>query len=278
VYGNVMGNTLTLESLIGVFAAMVVVVALRRKTNRVIELAVWIGLIWVCVLAITHAGNPRTLALTRAALWGAGQIVGMILGVFGQDVLQWMSTARFAIADWVVLLCGVDLLVLALVSTNRQASAPLPGTRLREWIVLPRLRAAETVPEVVPAAGEINRRFKAWPGPVAAASAMWATLFFIWLRDAGIPGEAQRWRNIALLAGGARRPVAAVPAQLDPHVVDITVLAERVDARKAEAVSRPAEAAATTPKRRRRAAPKSQTNPRTDNNGSEQHQQGRLAS
>jgi len=271
-----MGNTLTLESLIGVFAAMVVVVAFRRKTNRFIELVAWTGLIWVCILTISRAGNPRTFALTTATVWGAVQIGGMILGVFAQGVLQWMGSARFVIAAWVVLLCGVDLLVLALVSTSRRASAPLPGTRLREWMVLPRLRAARPAPAPFTAAEEINQRFQAWSGLAAAAGMTWATLFVIWLRDVEIPSAALGLKNLALRASNGRLTADSAPLEAD--VVHINLLAASAAARKADAGGRVAEAAAR-PRKRTRSTPKPpQAGARTDKNGSEKHRQGRLAS
>ena len=272
-----MGDPLTIQTLFGVFAAMVVVVAFRRKTNRFIELVAWAGLIWVCILTISRVGNPRNFALTTAAVWGTGQIGGMILGVFAQGVLQWVSSARFVIADWVVLLCGVDLLVLALVSTNRRASALLPGTRLREWMVLPRLQAARPAPaRPITAAEEINQRFKAWSGPAAAAGMTWATLFVIWLRDVEIPGAARGLKNLALRASNGRLTAGSAPREAD--VVHINLLAATAAARKAEAGGRISEAAAKPPTRTLATPTPPQADARTDKNGSEKHRQGRLAS
>jgi hypothetical protein len=276
VYGDVMGNTLTIQTLVGVFAAMVVVVAFRSKTNRIIELAVWIGLIWVCVIAITHTGNAQAVALTTATIWAAGQIAGMILGVFGQGIFGWISGARFAIAAWVVLLFGVDLLVLALVSTKRQADAWMPGTRLREWMVLPRLQAAHPAPAPVTAAEEINQRFRAWSGLAAAAGLTWATLFVIWLRDVEIPRAALGLKNLALRASNGRLTAASPPLEAD--VVHIDLLAANAAARKADTRGRVAEAAARPRTRRRSIPTPPQAGARTDKNGSEKHRQGRLAS
>jgi hypothetical protein len=273
-----MGNTLTAESLIGVFAAMVVVVTFRRKTNRIIELAVWIGLVWACVVAITHIGNPQARSLTTATAWAAGQIVGMLAGLFGQGAVRWVSDARFAIADWVVLLFGVDLLVLVLVATKRQGDAWLPVTKLREWMVMPGLRAAQ--PERAPATAmdEINQRIYAWSGPAAVATAVWATLFFIWLRDVEVPIAARGLTNLALRARERWR-AEAQSAPLGADVVHISQLAEQVTARKAEAGGRVAEGGTTRRTTRTRTTPISpQQDPRTDKNGSEKHRQGRLAS
>ena len=287
-----MGNTRIAESLIGVFVALALVVTFRPKTHRVIELAVWIGLVWVCVAAITGTSDPQARALTTATVWGATQVVGMIADLASQGVVRWVYETRFLIADWVVLLVGVDVLVLALVATRRQAEASAPVTsKLREWMLLPTLRPAQPERQAVSGVDDLNQRFNTWSAPAAAATAMSATLFLISLRDVEIPRAAQRLKNLALagaaaaatwltlfliwlrdvqIPGGARslknlalsaragRPVAAESSPLGPDIVHINLLAERVAARKAGAVSAPGA--------------------RTDKNGSEKHRQGRLAS
>ncbi len=191
------GNTTLAESLIGVFVALVLFVTFRRKTHKAIELAVWIGLIWACLVAVTGIRDPQMHALTTSAAWGTSQVVGTIAGAFKLDALRWTYGARFSIADWVVLLVGADVLALALVSTNRQAGLRMPATKLREWWVLPRL--AVTQPLRAPSAvDEINRRFNTWSTPAAAATAMWSTLFLIWLRDVEIPIAAQGMTNMSV--------------------------------------------------------------------------------
>lgn len=165
-----MGNFLMAGPLIGLFVALVGVVTFRRKTPIAIELAVWIGLIGVCVLAITSSGNPQAHELTTAIIWAGSQMVGTIVDVFRLSALRWMFGARFTIANAVVVLFAVDLLVVALVSTKRQADAWIPVTKLREWMVLPSLNP--TRPELAPlsAVDEINRRFNAWSSAAAAAT------------------------------------------------------------------------------------------------------------
>jgi len=175
-----MGNTSTAEYLIAALVAMVIVVTFRRKAPKALELAVWVSLVWVCVLTITSAGNPQARALTNATVWGAGRIVGTIAGLTGQDVLRWMYGIRFAIAGWVVLIFVLDLFVLALVSTRRQANSWIPVTRLGEWMVLPRLHAGEPERAAISGVDEINQRLNVWGARAAAASLAWATLFVIW--------------------------------------------------------------------------------------------------
>jgi hypothetical protein len=299
-----MGNTPIAESLIGVFVAMALVVTFRRKTHRVVELAVWTGLIWVCVAAVTGTRDLQARELTLATLWGAGQVVGTILDVFRQDAVRWLYATRFLIADWVVLLVGVDVLVLALVSTRRQAMAWVPvTTRLREWMLLPRPRAAQPA-RAASAVDDLNQRFNQWSAPVAAGMATWSTLFLIWLRDVEVPRAERRLADVAFpgaaatatwltllviwfrdvqlhraarrlkdlsLPAGARRPLA-VGSAVGTDIVHINLLAERVAARKAGGVS--------TPRTRSRRSSATVQHPAaiSENNGSEKHRQGRLAS
>lgn len=165
-----MGNFFMAGPLIGLFVALVGIVMFRRKTPIAIELAVWSGLVSVCAIAITSSGNPQAHELTTAMIWAGSQMVGMIVDVFRLSALQWMIGARFTIATAVVVLFAIDLFVLALVSTKRQAETWIPVTKLREWVVLPSLNP--TGPELAPlsAVDEINRRFNAWGEAAAAAT------------------------------------------------------------------------------------------------------------
>jgi hypothetical protein len=253
-----MSNPSIAESLVGLFVAMTLVVTFRRRTSRAIELAVWIGLVWVCIVAVARAGDPQARALTAAAAWGAAQVIGMVLDLAGQDVLRWMYLNRFLIADWVVLAVGVDVLLLALVAARRQADAGTPVTKLREWWVLPRLRATQPEPAPVYGVEKLNQRFSAWWGPAAAATAMAATLFAIWWRDVEIPRVARALRRLTSPDAEERTIVAESPS-LDPDIVDIAALAESAAARKVESDS---------PRR----------TPRSNKNVSKKHREGRLAS
>src|SRR5579859_246716 len=178
-----MGNPAIAEPLIGVFVAMALVVTFRRRTSRVVELAVWSGLVWVCIVVVIRGGDPQARALTTAAAWGSARVAGIVVDLARQGVLRWVYETRFLIADWIVLLVGVDVLLLALVATRRQAGGGMPMTKLREWWVLPRPRAAHAQLAPVTGVDALNQRFSAWCGPAATATAMVATLFVIWLRD-----------------------------------------------------------------------------------------------
>lgn len=304
-----MGTTQTAEYLIAVLIAMVFVVTFRRKMPKALELAVWMTLVWVCVLAITSTPNPQARALTTATVWGVGRIESMIVDQLWQGALRWIYGVRFVVATWVVVVFLIDLLLLALVSTRRQADAWIPVTKLGEWLVLPRLDATQPERAALPAVDDINRRFNVWVAAAAAATVTWSTFFFTWLRDDQIPTAARGLKNIELGAGAAWRRVAAgrpqvgqvrisrvvsalttavsssrrrsvvgvgESASIGPDIVDIT----RADERKAKAGRRLAKAATTPRKPRRRStatAPKPEV--RTNKSGSKkQNRQGRLAS
>ena len=234
-----MGDAMVSEFLIALFAGMVAFATFRRNMPRAVELALWAGLIWVCVLGVTNAHNQQARALTAAAVWGASQMVGTIVALAEQGALQWLFDQRFVIADWVVLIFGVDLLVLTLLYTRRDARGWQPRVRLRDWMELPRLGQPEPARVTVSAVDEINRRFSVW-APVATAGALtWLTLLLIWTGDVIVPSTRRRLRGAALRAEMARRRLAsagwhalmekagAEPRRLTEQVVDVDVLARR---------------------------------------------------
>lgn len=266
-----MGNPPIAESLIGVFVAMALVVTFRRKTSRVIELAVWIGLVWVCIAAVMGGGDPQARALTAATAWATAQVAGMVVDVARQGVLRWVYETRFLIADWVVLLVGVDVLLLAFVATTRQARNGMPMTKLREWWVLPVPRTTQA--QLAPASGvdALNERFNAWCGPATAATAMAATLFVIWLRDVQVPRVSRGLKHLTL-PEMEKRPVTAEPLSLGPDIAHIDMFADRVTARTAAGIS-----TRRTPRRRITDMPL-QSEASGNKSVSKKHRQGRLAS
>jgi len=133
-----MGDALVSEFLIALFALIVAVLTFRRHTPRSVELLAWGGLIWVCIMGVTGTHEAHARALTAAAVWGASQTIGTFASLASQGAMQWIFERRFIIADWVVLLFGVDLLVLVLLSTRRQSAGWQPRIRLRDWMELPR--------------------------------------------------------------------------------------------------------------------------------------------
>jgi hypothetical protein len=243
-----MTSAMISELLIALFAGIVVVVTFRRHTPRAVELAAWAGLIWVCVLGLASAREEHARALTSAAVWGGAQMVGTVTGLVGQGASGWIVGHRFAIADWVVLLFGADVLALALLASRRQAEGWTPVIKLRDWMELPRPGVARRpAPTTVSAADEINQRFNTW-APVAIASALtWFTLFLIWTGDVVMPGTFRGARKAAQKAGGARRRVASAgwhglvekvgtePRRLTDQVVDLDVIVARAAAIRAKA-------------------------------------------
>lgn len=297
------GGTLPGEYLIAVLIAAAVLVSFRRKTPRVLELAIWITLVLVCVLTITSNRNPQVRALTGAIVWGAGRIVGMVAAVSWQATLTWLYGARFAIADVTVFVFVVDVFALALVSTRRQANAWIPVTKLGEWMVLPRLSIGEPQGVAPSAVDEINRRFNSWGAAAAAATLAWSILLFKRWRQVELPRAGRGLRDFSLGAAVAWRRVARARTQLGEvrisHVVaastDATPEAtrsKRAGAKTAAVVAdivpikSPRKSAAKahtgkTPRKRRRREPPIPLRPDSgiDTNGSaKRNRQGRLAS
>jgi hypothetical protein len=242
-----MGDAMVSEFLIALFAGMVLVATFRRSTPLAVEIVLWVGLVWVCVLGVTSTHNAQARSLTSAAVWGASQMVGTLAGLAEQGGIQWLGDRRFVIADWVVLLFGVDLLVLTMMLTRREAKGWQPRVRLGDWMELPRVTRPLPVPAAVSAVDEINQRFNVW-APVATAAALtWLTLLLIWTGDVVIPTTGRKLRGAALRAEMARRRLAstdwhgflekagAEPRRLAEQVVDIDVLTRRAAAMKGRA-------------------------------------------
>jgi len=229
-----MNDAVVSEFLIALFAGMVGFAIMRRGTPRSVELVLWTGLIWVCVLGVTSTHDKQTRELTSAAAWGITQTVGATANLLSQNFLAWLSDHRIAVATWVVLAFGVDLLAIVLLQTHREAMGWQPTVRLRDWMEMPRPGKAQ--PERVPVASgvdELNERFNRW-APVATAGAfMRLTLLLIWSLDVLAPAALRGLRDAAYAANGARRRVAhrahgviAEPARLS-KVVDIDSLGTR---------------------------------------------------
>ena len=218
-----MNDAAVSEVLIALFAGLVAFAIMRRATSRPVELVLWIGLIWVCMLGVASTHDKQTRELTSAAVWGASQTIGTVAGLMGQTFLNWLSEHRIAVATWVVLAFGVDLLAIVLLHTHRQAIGWQPRVRLRDWMEMPRTGKPGPAPmPVVSGVDELNERFNTW-APVASASAlMWLTLLLIWSIDVMVPAAARRLRDAAFAANGARRRVAD-----GAKVVEIESLAAR---------------------------------------------------
>jgi hypothetical protein len=220
---------------------MVGVVIMRKKhTPRPIELLLWAGLIWVCILGVTGVRDQQARELTVATFWGVWQLVGSLIGVAQQSAWQWMLDNRFVLADWVVLIAGADLLLLALLKSRRDAIGWQPQIRLGDWMELPRLgQLPEPAPVTVSAVDEINQRFNLWAPIAAAAAVTWTTLFLIWSGDVVLPTVGRRLKRVAVTADGARRRFARTdwhrviekagsePRRITEQVVDIADVSRR---------------------------------------------------
>jgi arginine exporter protein ArgO len=252
------GDAMISEFLIAVFAGMVAIATFRRNTPRAVEVVLWVGLIWVCVLAVTSARDQQSRALTGAALWGASQMVGTIAAMAQQSVMQWLFDRRFFIADWVVLLFGVCLLLLTLLMTRREAMGWQPRVRLGEWMEIPRVaQQPQRARVTVSAVDEINQRFKVWAPMATAAALTWLTLLLIWTGDVVIPTTERKLKGAALRAEMTRRRLAAAdwrgliekagsePRRLTEQVVGIEVLARGASAARVKAVDWLAEVGTT---------------------------------
>ena len=217
-----MNDAVVSEVLIALFVGMVAVAIVRRGTSRAVELVLWIGLIWVCVLGVTSTHDKQTRELTTAAVWGATQTVGTVAGLMGQTFIAWLSEHRIAVATWVVLAFGVDLLAIVLLQTHRQAIGWQPRVRLRDWMEMPRPgKPQPALVRVRSGVDELNERFNDW-APVATASALTQlTLLLIWSIDVMVPAVACGLRDSVLAVYGARRRVAYT------KVLDLETLAAR---------------------------------------------------
>jgi hypothetical protein len=242
-----MGDAMVAEFLIALFAGMVLIATFRRSTPLALEIVLWVGLIWVCILAVSSTHSQQARDLTSAAVWGTSQMFGTVATLAQQGASQWLVDRRFQIADWVVLLFGVDLLVLTLMLTRREARGWQPRVRLGEWMELPRLGRPVPALAAVSGVDEINQRFNVW-APVATAAALtWLTLLLVWTGDVVLPTTGRKLRGAALRAEMARRRLAHTdwhgllekagtePRRLTEQVVDMDVLSRRAGAFRAKA-------------------------------------------
>jgi hypothetical protein len=234
-----MRNAVFSEALIAAFAAMVAITIMRKHTPRAIELLLWTGLIWVCLLGVTGIRDQQARDLTSAAFWGASQVLGSVIQLGVVSLGLWLIDNRFVFADWAVLIAGTDLLILAFLASRRQANGWKPRIRLRDWMEMPRRAEPKPAPVTASAVDELNERFNVW-APVAAAAALtWTTLMLIWTGDVAEPRIRQAGEKAGATAGGARRRLAGVnwraavarvsarPRRLTEQVVDIEDLSRR---------------------------------------------------
>src|SRR5256714_9423628 len=143
---------LLLQFSIALFTGMVAatfVPPVRRSIPRLVEVALWIGLITVCVLGVASVTDPNARDLSFSALWAADQVLNTIVGLLLGGVGASISANRFALASWLVIVAGADVLALMLVHSLRNAAPWQPRVRLREWMELPVAASAGPAPQTV---------------------------------------------------------------------------------------------------------------------------------
>jgi hypothetical protein len=204
----VVGPVHTLQLSIAVCAGIVAATlapSARRMIPRWFEAALWMALLVLCWLGVTTIEDPKADELTRALAWAGGQIATTALGLVGAGLSGWMSNHRFVIANWVVIVCGVDVLMLALLSSHRQGMGWQPRAKLRDWLELPPLAAPKPVAVPEDPFAELNRRCAAATAHATAAALTWAAHLAIWLRDVVLPREARRLRECTAITRADRR-------------------------------------------------------------------------
>jgi hypothetical protein len=163
----------------------------RRAIPKPVEVGLWIGLLFVCTVGVIGMTDPRARELTSSAVWGVDQIVNTAAGLMVGGVVGWMSDNRFAIATWMVLLAGIDMLVLALMRSIRKARPWRPRVRLGEWMEMPSaMLATDPAPSSDPLA-ELNRRLAAAAAVAGARVARSLESFASSLRHQVFPRGAQ---------------------------------------------------------------------------------------
>lgn len=233
---------MNLQFSIALFTGMVaatLVPAVRRVVPRPIEVAMWAALVVVCVIGALSITNPHARELTVSAIWGVDQVITTLAGLLGAGLIGWLVDNRFAIATWLTLACGIDIMALTLLRSHRKSRGWQPRIRLYEWMELPRLTPASE-PVVVPyAIDELNRKWAAAMAVAGAALLAWSVNFLMWARDVLLPRLARRLAGLATRGAEAVRTTGrgsrddAGEFELSPgNVVDIRVLVSALSLRR----------------------------------------------
>ncbi|OLB86695.1 MAG: hypothetical protein AUI15_30695 [Actinobacteria bacterium 13_2_20CM_2_66_6] len=216
---------LFLQFSIALFTGMVVatfVPPVRRSIPRVAEVAFWVALIVSCALGVMSVTDTNARDLSMSAIWGAEQVVNTIFGLLLGGVATWISDNRFAIASWLVIVAGADVLALVLIRSLRTAAPWTPRVRLREWMELP--VHAQAVPARQPVYAADPLRLEG----LRDATAHLQFAARAWYAAAGEPAVS----SVASKAGGAavrtaraaRRGLLQPAAERAGQVIDIRAL------------------------------------------------------
>ncbi len=192
---------LLLQFSIALFTGMVAatfIPPVRRSIPKPIEVALWVALATACFLGVTGISDPNARELSGSAVWGVDQMINSLAGAVLGGALGWVFDHRFAIASWMVIVAGADLLALVLIRSRRSAGGWQPRVRLGEWMEMPLTPAAVRQPASTgdPIA-DINRRIAA--GLAIAGTTMLTNVLdlSIWVRDVLVPRQASRLANAA---------------------------------------------------------------------------------
>ena len=179
----------------------------RKSIPRLVEVAMWIGLITVCIAGVVSVTDPNARNLSFSVLWAVNEVVNTIFGLLFGGVGSWITQNRFLIATWLVIVAGADVLALMLLSSLRYATPWQPRVRLREWMELPVAAPLAPVPQPVFAdpLADVNRRLA---GATAVASAAMLTRtagFSSWLHRVMLPRELRRLTRAAQVGRAGSR-------------------------------------------------------------------------
>ncbi len=193
---------LLLQFSIALFTGMVAatfVPPVRKAIPNAVEVALWLALITVCVLGVMSVTDHNARDLSFSALWAAGQVLNTIVGLMLGGIGIWISDHRFAIASWLVITAGADVLALMLLHSLRNAAGWQPRVRLREWMELPVHAPAAPIlqPVLADPLSDVNRKL-AGAGAVLGVAMVSRTLSLsAWLRNVMLPRELRRIARVA---------------------------------------------------------------------------------
>lgn len=171
----------------------------RRSIPRPIEVVLWVAFVTVCLVGVTSVTDPNVRELSSSAVWGVDQMINATVGAVFGSIVAWIFENRFAIASWLVIIAGTDLLALVLIRSRRASQARYPRVRLREWMEMPLTPMVVRQPEPAPdPVSDLNRRIAA--GIAIAGTTMLTNVldFSIWVRDVLVP------RHASMIASAAR--------------------------------------------------------------------------
>jgi hypothetical protein len=175
--------------------AATLIPSVRRSIPRPIEVVMWTVLVVACVFGVLGLSNANANAreLTTSAFWGVDRVINTLVGLLGAGVVGWLAGHRFAIATLASLVCGIDVLALALIRSHRQSLGWQPRVRLIEWMELPRLPTSQPEPVVVSyAVDELNRKLAAATAIAGVAFHRWLVHVLIWARKVMWPRQAEQ--------------------------------------------------------------------------------------